>query len=371
MHVKNILIPAAFLLIISFASLLISTLSFSLGGCEDMHNKFLLTLPVFLVSSILAWSIGRESSPRIWVGLIKISQLIIIVLFFEFLLEYLFPQFFLDTARYRDAWKLSGFFTEPSHVAFSVFPCIVVILSSLERKVQIFGLIALFMMVFLSHSSTLFILILGWMLFILFLRIKSTSILRIIVVTLIAAFIFLIPNSFFMPTVDRVVGILSDIDSSTNISSLVFLQGLEDAWINLYRTYGFGLGLNMMGCSPLPKSGARELLEGLNLISLNAEDGSFLGAKIVSEFGIFGILFFSYLVFIFFKLIKKYKFSTELLTKQMYLIQVTLIYIIILIFFTRTSGYFGGPFFMLVAIIGSNYSNFNLKNNDSGIRKEK
>jgi hypothetical protein len=216
-------------------------------------------------------------------------------------------------------------------------------------------------------------LIFGWIIFILFFEINKNNILRVIGIFFVASSIFysVDPNFIYIPTANRLMGIFSSIDKSTNLSSLVYIQGIQDAWINLYRNYGLGLGLNMMGCSPLPNSSAREVLENLNLIGLNAEDGSFLGAKIVSEFGVLGILFLAYLFYIFLKLLKKYKFSTEFLTKQMYLIQATLIYIIIFIFFTRTTGYFGGPFFILIAILGSSYSNFKLKSNNDGIKKEK
>jgi hypothetical protein len=98
-------------------------------------------------------------------------------------------------------------------------------------------------------------------------------------------------DRFVGPTLERVAGVTrsSEID---NISSLVYLQGWQDAWSNLQRTNGLGLGFSMMGCTPLPDVSARSALANLFELELNAEDGSILFGKIVSEAGVLGILFF-------------------------------------------------------------------------------
>ena len=74
---------------------------------------------------------------------------------------------------------------------------------------------------------------------------------------------------------------------SQNLTSLVYMQGWQDAWLGLRETNGFGLGFQMMGVnSPGPI--------GLKILALfgrlyNVTDGSFMAAKIIAELGIIGV----------------------------------------------------------------------------------
>lgn len=77
-------------------------------------------------------------------------------------------------------------------------------------------------------------------------------------------------------------------EENTNISALVFLQGwqlLEEAWD---KTHGFGLGFQQLGVNGSEVDAAL-LIQSLVGDDQNLKDGGFGIAKIVSEFGVFGV----------------------------------------------------------------------------------
>ena len=84
-----------------------------------------------------------------------------------------------------------------------------------------------------------------------------------------------------------------------NLSSLVYLQGWQMLEESFVYTHGFGLGFQQLGVFGTNVTAADQI----NLLmgeSLNLLDGGFNMAKLVSEFGIFGVLllmlYFYYLV---------------------------------------------------------------------------
>lgn len=89
-------------------------------------------------------------------------------------------------------------------------------------------------------------------------------------------------------------------EGTQNLTTLVFLQGWELAYINLVETDGIGLGFQMLG-SPGTHLGTitDEILKVTSGKEYNLADGGFLAAKIIAEFGVFGIiLIVSYLYFL-------------------------------------------------------------------------
>ncbi|ASJ39824.1 hypothetical protein [Vibrio vulnificus] len=81
--------------------------------------------------------------------------------------------------------------------------------------------------------------------------------------------------------------------SNPNLSNLVYLQGWESVYMALAETNFIGLGFQNNG---MQQSGPMtNIIFSIYSGVLNRFDGGFLASKIISEFGIFGILF----VFIF------------------------------------------------------------------------
>lgn len=85
---------------------------------------------------------------------------------------------------------------------------------------------------------------------------------------------------------------------STSYSSLIYRQGWELASDALQRTYGWGIGFQQLGIVPFTSPSADMLHVYLGVDS-NLFDGGFTAAKILSEFGAFGILLMIfYLMFV-------------------------------------------------------------------------
>ena len=159
-------------------------------------------------------------------------------------------------------------------------------------------------------------------------------------------------HRYVAPTLERVVGIITP-EKTENGSSLVYLQGWQDALFNLQRTNGLGLGLNMMGCNPLPNVSAREKLSNMNW-QLNSEDGSFLFSKLISETGVIGLLFFGIVMWWWVKLEQHIRKCNNATTNYTSRIQLALLFCFIVPSLLRSAGYFDGIlFFLVVAIAGS------------------
>ncbi|MFQ1785109.1 hypothetical protein ACK39B_00665 [Aeromonas veronii] len=110
--------------------------------------------------------------------------------------------------------------------------------------------------------------------------------------------IFMLVSSNLIPGLNYFSSRLDLSSDSDNLTTLVFLQGWEQAWIALSQTYGLGVGFQMLGTEPAGYfSTIITSLTGGN--SLNREDGGFLAAKLVGEFGIVGIsLLCCYIIYI-------------------------------------------------------------------------
>lgn len=75
---------------------------------------------------------------------------------------------------------------------------------------------------------------------------------------------------------------------SKNLSALVYLQGWNEIYKGLTQNYGIGAGFQMLGTGE-----ASLISERIYHIAgkyLNSEDGGFLAAKIIGEFGVIGLL---------------------------------------------------------------------------------
>jgi hypothetical protein len=83
-------------------------------------------------------------------------------------------------------------------------------------------------------------------------------------------------------------------NSTDNLSVLVYLQGFYDVYYSLEATNYLGLGFQLLGTQP--PSEISDTIETIAGGQLNREDGGFLAAKILAEFGILGIIFIVYYI---------------------------------------------------------------------------
>jgi hypothetical protein len=76
--------------------------------------------------------------------------------------------------------------------------------------------------------------------------------------------------------------------ASRNLSSLAYMQGWQLIGESLERSSYWGLGFQQLGQQPTSVEAA-VLIYQMGQLELNLNDGSFMIAKVVSEFGVFGI----------------------------------------------------------------------------------
>lgn len=182
------------------------------------------------------------------------------------------------------------------------------------------------------------------------LRIRN-RLLILTVVTLFAIFpaLFLFSDYFLSRLVFN--------EGSLDLSNLVYLQGWESAWIGINETNGLGLGFQALGTqSPgIYTELIRSVLDGHDL---NRNDGGFLAAKFIGEFGVLGILVCLKILFNFVKVVRaaqKNQYRREPLT----VIYMALSMGMFIEFFVRGFGYFS-PAFILFASFALQPSSINI-----------
>lgn len=354
----------------SAAFILFLLLSFGvaqIGPCEDKFSKALISAPLLTMLLIISLEIGVRAKPEEWQKLRPTAFRIIVVAFIFIIAEILFPQYFsINKLKYHPEFKYSGLFYEPSHVAISLFPCIAILLSSREKSYSRKGLYALLLLFVVSRSSTLFMLTLCYISYRLLILKKLKQGAKYLMLIGFVITIALTANYELLiaPTVERFVGVTSVLDEDSNfggttskkdnLSSLIYLKGWQDALANTARTYGLGLGFNMMGCSPLPDVPIRTLLSVPGRMDLNNEDGSFLLSKLMSEFGVLGLAFFIWAIVYWIRYELKSRAWSAYAHGDVSAIHTALMFSFVATSLLRSSGYFqGGALLWASAMIAS------------------
>jgi hypothetical protein len=83
---------------------------------------------------------------------------------------------------------------------------------------------------------------------------------------------------------------------SNNLTTLVFLQGWQNAILNFGETRGFGLGFQQFGIAGSTGDIAQKINQMLSGNSISLLDGGTTATKLIGEFGVFGILLLILLV---------------------------------------------------------------------------
>lgn len=140
--------------------------------------------------------------------------------------------------------------------------------------------------------------------------------------------------------------------SSSNLSALVYLQGIQDAYYSFTETKGFGIGFQQLGTQK--PSDAGFIIQGLigNDTGLNRQDGGFTAAKIIAELGFLGLLILIIYIRIF---IRAYVYLTTYMENKNHdlklAISYSFIYSYLIELFVRGAGYFTqGSFLFYVAL---------------------
>ena len=339
----------------AFAALLLFYYLVAIAGpCTDLFQKAIFSGPILLFLTLVGVEAGWRATESDWIKLQSVAVWILLLAFLGFAVEILVPDAFPSTAIYRDEGKFSGIYSEPSFVAYSLFPCVLMLLEAQSKQLRLIGVLALCGLLLLSRSSTLIALIAAW---ILYRIIKQRNLVNSIYIalggTLIIGLAAILNYDLLVePTLVRITGIVGA-EGTKNLSSLAYLQGLQDAWDNLLRTNGFGVGINMMGCNPLPDVPAREAIAKVFGVQINSEDGTTVFSKLISETGVFGLLFFVTLVWWWIKTEKITLGSGYDLQNQASSVQLTLVLSFVATSLIRSPGYFSGSFFLLVVAVAA------------------
>ncbi|MBC2769844.1 hypothetical protein [Pusillimonas minor] len=180
-------------------------------------------------------------------------------------------------------------FAEQSHYALSVgfFALSSLLLSGLFFS--LFIIFNLFVLAFLFPSLTLLLFaMISFLLY--FLRFGKK---RFVFFVVLFCLLFFSLISWISANI-HYFGDRLKFDAATNLTTLVWFQGWDLAYSNLIRSYGLGVGAQRLGLSEDQLVGTTYEIYRLYGAQYNLEDGGFLASKIISEFGVLGIVFVLY-----------------------------------------------------------------------------
>lgn len=298
--------------------------------------KSLLSLPIFLfiATSACVWAAGFN---KIWdYNLSKVITIVFIILTVIAILNIIIAINFLNYTHYRSVVP----FIEASHFALYFGPISIMtalIQNTLTKRFMVAGVV---LSLALSIPS-MTLLVYTMLIFILLLKFRLMYFLVFGFLILLLSYVVLTTPYFL----DRIL--ISN--SNQNLTYLVYFQGVYDAYNSLVVSNYLGLGFQLLGTQP--RSEQSYIIERLAGIQLNREDGGFLAAKILAEFGILGAIFILYYL----------KISLEafvFLKKQILIInnrqnlKHQLVAVIIFAFsvelFVRGAGYFSSGVFLFI-----------------------
>lgn len=314
------------------------------GLCRDGFLKAAATAPIWLLLGLVTVESAAQASLDDFRKLRETAFAVLSIAIASIIIEAIFPGLGGEgKIKYHIEYKYSGIYSEPSHVAISLFPALVLLFSSSNRRDIKRGFLFFFLLLALSRSSTLILLSLVALIYFAAIRldVKRSVIIFAIVLTLGGTAFIVNYDLLIAPSVDRVMGVM-DSSSTENISSMVYIKGWEDAMDNLSRTSGIGLGFNMMGCTPLPEGNMYSLLFRGN-VDLNNTDGSFILSKLISELGFMGLFLY---LFAWLYLAKR-SFSRKTNNKEIIEMMYALLFVVLVTAAVRSSGYFHGSTLIL------------------------
>ena len=246
-------------------------------------------------------------------------------------------------------------FSEPSHLAINTSAIFFAL--ALFSKGKKRALVILLVLVLGASFPSLIFIVLGLLMIGVF-YVKNSISFLIISIIIISLFILIVPSTdFFTYFIQR----LSFGKSSTNLTALVYMQGWEDTIIALKESNGLGIGFQNMGI--LPPGNFGKIILRIAHTFKNRNDGGFLAAKIICEFGVIGILIIGYYLLLFYRSVL---FIRKITVKKSFTIDefkpaLLFSHCIVIVFFieifARGYGYFspGGVLFIMALFIQLRY----------------
>lgn len=231
-------------------------------------------------------------------------------------------------------------FVEPSIFAMLFTPTLLYcLLISGPKHASLMLILAFLILIFIKSL----VLALG-LVFILFIM-RKYYFLFFLLLSFLALCIFL--NLDYQYYLDR----LTISGDSKNLSNLVYIQGWNILIESIKASSFLGVGFQQLGVAeidPLVTSNVTSIVG----TPINNFDGSFLFSKFISEFGLFGLLFFFLLSRKFFLAFRNlYYFEGKSINSHFFLFKNIFLISFLFDFFIRTTGYFSPASFLFLTAI--------------------
>lgn len=154
----------------------------------------------------------------------------------------------------------------------------------------------------------------------------------------------------------------NNMQKTNNLSTLVYAKGFQLMEEGIKMSNGVGVGFQQLGHVPIKTEIGDYFIKILDGIDLNSNDGGFTCAKVVSEFGIFGlILMLCYIIFLIKQWMRFRRLDIYKITQQEALFFASIITIFSEFFF-RGLGYFTATIFLFITVLFMK-ARINLKKN--------
>ena len=178
----------------------------------------------------------------------------------------------------NSAGKEVVFYSEPSHYSLNFLPCVLFMVVISKPRMKIVWLLSSCLLALLLENLTL---VVGLCLIYLF----TLPLKRLVLVVM--ALILILP--LFAIEFDYYTSRLDLTNTDKNLSTLVYLQGWEHAYINFIDTHGLGVGFQQFGV--IGRHGSiSETITKIIGRDMNLLDGGSMGAKFIGEFGFIGVI---------------------------------------------------------------------------------
>lgn len=244
--------------------------------------------------------------------------------------------------------RTSGYFFEPSHLAFSLSPFIYLFFVRRKLMIQWIGKSGVFcvLFIYLLCPSTTVVGIIGLALLVVHYG-SVTSMNQFVkrIVFSLAAVSSVVWLLLYVPALnDRVLSLYTVIDDPSsvegglNASSLAFYKGYEMAYASLRH---FVLGVGFLNFQFLNEHSSVSLLSEL-LYELNKSDGTTIGFKVIGEYGYLGLFIMTYAIIVFVKNIRRTEIKYVLENAFIFGLMASCL---------RGASYFDGPPFLAFVLL--------------------
>lgn len=241
-------------------------------------------------------------------------------------------------------------FVEPSHYSLIIAPFYLWV--TIKQKKTIYKLLlimgGLILLIYVSNLTLVVVILLNC-----FLVFDFKKIIFIIFISIIFASTLTFDATYYTKRVDI---------EDNNLSTLVWLQGWEEAYLDIQKTSGFGIGFQQFGVAE-PEGDSASAIFSLIEEHLNRYDGGTFASKLIGELGVFGVILLIIMLNETYKSIIFLKKLDLKIEKHNHLIfyHCCICYFIVELF-VRSMSYIAPGFFMfMLGIVGTNITNLQSK----------